>query len=196
MDLITNITLKKDNFLCGICQNLVCVPLETQCGHLFCQACISKYDQIQAARQQELRCPLCRTPIRKDLVRPFQNNRMAFGLLQQLKVRCPHAEGGADDKNLNSQGNYTCPWIGTYEQLEKHKKTCLARQIECLFCNQSLKFHEFDFHFMNQCKKRLISCCTCNEKISKDQLESHMHCKHREGEDGGGMSLRFDKLHF
>ncbi|XP_061834077.1 E3 ubiquitin-protein ligase LNX isoform X1 [Nerophis lumbriciformis] len=73
-----------DSLVCHIClQRLVC-PLDTPCGHTYCQACLTSF-----LLESDL-CPVCRTPLM------IQNGKspslLVNKMLDQLTVACPPAD--------------------------------------------------------------------------------------------------------
>ncbi|XP_054832463.1 uncharacterized protein LOC129327730 [Eublepharis macularius] len=54
---------------CPICLDYLTDPVTLDCGHNFCQACVTNYYDIWEERD-DLECPICRLPIQKGNFRP------------------------------------------------------------------------------------------------------------------------------
>lgn len=79
---------------CPICFEIFAVPVQLNCGHVFCWDCILKQEN----------CALCRSTIRTR--RKLHSSSCVLELLgsTELQVSCPH-----------------CPWTGCWADLETHK---------------------------------------------------------------------------
>jgi Ring finger domain len=52
---------------CPICQDLPREPLKLQCGHIFCETCITEW------LDRERTCPMCRSTVRHDGLQSYGN---------------------------------------------------------------------------------------------------------------------------
>ena len=80
---------------CSICQQVLREPQQTDCGHIFCKACIGR---VKAVKKP---CPECNAELSTFPDRKLQRS------LNQLEVRCTHQ-------------NIGCDWVGKLGELEKH----------------------------------------------------------------------------
>uniref|UniRef100_A0A8C6SJJ4 Tripartite motif containing 65 n=1 Tax=Neogobius melanostomus TaxID=47308 RepID=A0A8C6SJJ4_9GOBI len=107
---------QKHNLDCGICYELFKNPCTIQCGHSFCQDCITSHWDSQQGRGQIFDCPFCKKEFdsRPALSRNINLYKLASGLGQSEKeARTTGAEGAREE-----------------ELCERHGKSLV------LFCNQ------------------------------------------------------------
>ncbi|XP_054985165.1 E3 ubiquitin-protein ligase TRIM38-like [Sorex araneus] len=58
---------------CPICLELMTEPVMTECGHIYCRACIMKNLENQQQRspsQENFHCPICRAQCQRESIRP------------------------------------------------------------------------------------------------------------------------------
>ena len=68
---------------CPICLELLTEPLSLDCGHSFCQACITANNMVSMNDQDEdRRCPVCRISYEPGNLRP---NRHVANIVQRLR---------------------------------------------------------------------------------------------------------------
>ena len=90
-------TEKAAEFQCMVCQEVVRQATQLDCGHLFCELCLSKalvYSKV---------CPTCRAPASEKAAHPSAWHRRA---VLNMHVRCPT--------------DLSCQWAGTLRQLPQH----------------------------------------------------------------------------
>src|SRR3990167_3591590 len=57
-----------EEFTCPICTNILSQPIQTACGHHFCESCLDDWLRKCEKAQEEMLCPTCRqNPIPKFL---------------------------------------------------------------------------------------------------------------------------------
>ncbi|XP_076969905.1 tripartite motif-containing protein 6-like [Tamandua tetradactyla] len=68
---------------CPICRDLLTEPLSIDCGHSFCEACITENSkQSEISQEGQSRCPVCRTSYQSENLRP---NRHLANIVERLK---------------------------------------------------------------------------------------------------------------
>ena len=73
----------QDEVTCPICLELLTEPLSLDCGHSFCQACITANNMVSMNDQDEdRRCPVCRISYEPRNLRP---NRHVANIVQRLR---------------------------------------------------------------------------------------------------------------
>lgn len=121
-------------FICQICQ--ICVvgrePKLTQCSHLFCGDCISKWLSVQkgsqtwAGRAQlagSVPCPVCKEPIRQDhdlhvvSAEGQGGSAVLWQILAATRIVC------GNHPKCCPKGR--CNWTGTYGNYQQHIRVCM-----------------------------------------------------------------------
>ena len=69
---------KAKEFECAICMCVLCLPVETDCGHMFCQDCLDGHPSEW--------CPLCRSPFPTSGKRYKECNKFVLRMMQGIKV--------------------------------------------------------------------------------------------------------------
>lgn len=73
----------RDEVTCPICLELLTEPLSIDCGHSFCQACISRNSAESVTGQEgEGSCPVCQTSYQPGDLRP---NRHLANIAERLR---------------------------------------------------------------------------------------------------------------
>uniref|UniRef100_H2YZX5 RING-type domain-containing protein n=1 Tax=Ciona savignyi TaxID=51511 RepID=H2YZX5_CIOSA len=83
---------------CSICLETMTDPVETRCGHSFCQHCIGKAIEMQAA----FKCPLCKETVNKRSLKKSDYLAQVISAMKSLK-RTSHMEiTGASGSGVSS----------------------------------------------------------------------------------------------
>ncbi|XP_008588696.1 PREDICTED: tripartite motif-containing protein 6 [Galeopterus variegatus] len=73
----------RDEVTCPICLELLTEPLSIDCGHSFCQACITENSEESVIGQEgESSCPVCQTSYQPENLRP---NRHLANIVERLR---------------------------------------------------------------------------------------------------------------
>lgn len=73
----------RDEVTCPICLELLTEPLSIDCGHSFCQSCITGYSDKSGLNQEgKSSCPVCQTTYQPGNLRP---NRHLATIVKRLK---------------------------------------------------------------------------------------------------------------
>ncbi|XP_012590368.1 PREDICTED: E3 ubiquitin-protein ligase TRIM38-like [Condylura cristata] len=81
----TATTKMREEATCSICLELMTDPLSINCGHSFCRRCIEDILENcdpMTSSQENFPCPLCRTPFRRQSLRP---NRQLENLIESIR---------------------------------------------------------------------------------------------------------------
>lgn len=73
-----------DDLVCHICLQPLIGPLDTPCGHTYCQECLTSF-----LLESDF-CPVCRTPLMLQTCR--KPSLLVHKLLDKLMVACPFTE--------------------------------------------------------------------------------------------------------
>ena len=84
------------NLVCSICLNVFCHPVRTDCGHVFCAAC------LQSWLPQKAQCPECRAPVTEA-----HRDRFAERLVSNVEGVCQFRSHG-------------CRWTGRRGDMASH----------------------------------------------------------------------------
>lgn len=100
--------------VCPICSCVLRDPLDTPCGHTFCEYCIRRAIVGQGSSGgDKLRCPQCRGTIAdEDQLRPV--NQALKGMLKRLVSHCDHYHPQLSGKGMG------CQWQGEWSKLVDH----------------------------------------------------------------------------
>lgn len=167
-----------DEFICGLCLDVLNNPHQCRNGHCFCYGCVCSALAIQRM------CPLCKCAMSVD---SMNSNLLVRNLIEKTNVRCE---------------NVGCPWTGHLHRLDGHlcneceyrlmictndgcsvrvpqnqldahvREECPFRHITCEYCCKSFKSDDFTGH-IESCELRPI-VCSCNKKLLNEQLAVHL----------------------
>lgn len=73
-----------DDLVCHICLQPLISPLDTPCGHTYCQECLTSF-----LLESDF-CPVCRTPLMLQSCR--KPSLLVHKLLDKLSVACPFTD--------------------------------------------------------------------------------------------------------
>lgn len=138
-----------DFFRCPICRHCLDDPMQTPCGHRFCQQCINSV--LQSSQPV---CPLDRTGL--DNVFPDAACRRQ---INALKVYCSNKNSG-------------CTWSGEMSDEACHQKSCQYGKVACEFCSEKIPRVNMAKH-KDECRKRPVTCNYCLQQMDYQNLEEH-----------------------
>ncbi|XP_070281539.1 tripartite motif-containing protein 5-like isoform X3 [Myotis yumanensis] len=76
----------KEEVTCPICLELLTEPMSLDCGHTFCQACITVNSREFMIGQGESSCPVCRISYRPENMRPNRHVANIVEALREVKL--------------------------------------------------------------------------------------------------------------
>nr|AAT73777.1 TRIM5/cyclophilin A fusion protein [Aotus trivirgatus] len=126
----------KEEVTCPICLELLTEPLSLDCGHSFCQACITANHKKSMPHQGERSCPLCRISYSSENLRP---NRHLVNIVERLReVMLSPEEGQKVDHCAHhgeklvlfcqQDGNVIC-WLCERSQEHRGHQTFLVEEV-------------------------------------------------------------------
>ena len=144
-----------DELLCPICHEVLNEPLQTTCGHLFCEKCLNT--SLRKARSS---CPTCRTHCS---ARGF-SDKHTERKVNNLQVKCC---------------NFPCEWRGIISRIQDHKlgrgcTACRYEPVNCpLRCGQRVIPNKLEQHKQNACPLREVVCEYCQWRGLYKKLDDH-----------------------
>ncbi|XP_078422579.1 LOW QUALITY PROTEIN: TNF receptor-associated factor 2-like [Cetorhinus maximus] len=134
-------------YYCGACERLMRDPVQTECGHRFCQIC------HRTLLKESMTCPSCL----KD------NEIVENGSVAMLQKCFKDRAIAKEILNLQvSCQNQGCTWTGPLRELEeKHKLTCEQKLLKCPFnvvgCTEMISSHKVHEH-KQDCVQYHLDC--------------------------------------
>ncbi|XP_078357981.1 TNF receptor-associated factor 2-like [Oculina patagonica] len=144
-----------ERYLCSLCSNLLKDPVQTGCGHVYCNSCITDLKRDDGS----FICLVDKTPFAAEQV--FLDNFMKREVLS-LVVACPNTSDG-------------CVWKGEVRYIEKHLLSCPAERESCpnYSCGQRVKRSDLQRHVEQECLYRPQPCPFCGDTITAIVLKNH-----------------------
>lgn len=169
--------MESENLICTICSHVVYPPVDLECGHLFCLACIRHHLDACArsvgVEDAPMRpaCPNCRAAITCTMDQLRVSNSWKLKL-DNVQCFCPFAFDGAFEE---PSGMGKCAWIGPKADLKAHIEKCPAQIDECKQCGQRMQFVDLHSHQQTTCPQRRIKCLlNCGTLLRSHEIKSHM----------------------
>ncbi|XP_038052209.1 TNF receptor-associated factor 6-like [Patiria miniata] len=166
----------EQKYECPICLMCLREPVQTECGHRFCRACI-----LRSLRDAGNRCPVDQQPLQKMF--PDLCVRRE---IMDLMAHCPHPECVEIVELRNMEAHQEmCPYglqpcpnhcgeMLQRRRIDNHmKKDCSKRPINCEFCNVVIALDHTQVH-LDTCPKVTISCEYCKEAMIRERLMVHL----------------------
>ncbi|XP_074622762.1 TNF receptor-associated factor 2-like isoform X2 [Acropora palmata] len=146
-------------YLCPLCQLIFKDPVQTDCGHVYCNPCLQELKR----HDEGFTCPVDMQSF--DTL--FPDNFMKREVLS-LIIDCPNSD---DD----------CKWKGEVRHSEVHLASCPAEKEQCTNnnCPTKVKRSEFQRHVQHECLYRQQLCPLCNQSMTAAVLKVHLaqECK-------------------
>jgi antitoxin component YwqK of YwqJK toxin-antitoxin module len=174
----TSISAIDDEFLCGICHELMLSPVSCSEGHTWCKLCIEQWLQNGNS------CPVDRRPI---VSAALTRNRPLENMISKLDVSC----------HLKRLG---CNWVGHRRLYQEHASSCMFTLKPCSYCSVEIAANQMDaheevcslailecpsvgckwtgerrhyLHHSLSCNFRLISCDYCEVGVAVNEIDEH-----------------------
>uniref|UniRef100_A0A672LW99 TNF receptor-associated factor n=1 Tax=Sinocyclocheilus grahami TaxID=75366 RepID=A0A672LW99_SINGR len=163
------VTTPEAKYCCESCRLVLCNPRQTECGHRFCESCIT------------------------DLLRWIFRDVCCNREIMALKVYCRSEKNGCKEQmSLQQVMDHleVCPYFEVPCPLGKCKEKmirkdmsehlshkCKHREITCEFCNHKMAFTELQKHKDTVCPAFPIACpnqCSFSS-ILRSELSIHQH---------------------
>ena len=142
-----------DDFICGLCLDVLNNPHQCRNGHCFCYGCICSALAVQKV------CPLCKCSMN---VESMNSNLLVRNLIDKSYVKCE---------------NVGCDWTGTLHRFESHfVNDCDYRLLICTNegCSARLPRKLLDTHVREECPFRKVVCEFCSKSFKSEECSDHL----------------------
>nr|XP_033808841.1 TNF receptor-associated factor 3 isoform X2 [Geotrypetes seraphini]XP_033808842.1 TNF receptor-associated factor 3 isoform X2 [Geotrypetes seraphini]XP_033808843.1 TNF receptor-associated factor 3 isoform X2 [Geotrypetes seraphini] len=175
----------EEKYKCEKCHLVLCNPRQTECGHRFCETCMTALLSSSSPV-----CVACQEIIIKDKV--FKDNCCRREVLA-LQMYCRNENRGCKEQitlgrllvHLKSDCLFeelTCPRSDCKEKvlrkdLSDHiEKSCKYRETTCKYCKSHVPIIELQKHEEMECPSVLVSCPhNCSVKsLLRSELNAHL----------------------
>ncbi|XP_017167864.1 tripartite motif-containing protein 12A isoform X2 [Mus musculus] len=136
----------KEEVTCPVCLNLMVKPVSADCGHTFCQGCITLYFESIKCDKKVFICPVCRISYQFSNLRP---NRNVANIVERLKMFKPSPEEEQKVFNCARHGKklqlfcrkdmMAICWLCERSQEHRGHKTALIEEVAQEYKNQIQK---------------------------------------------------------
>lgn len=148
-----------DEFLCGICRDVLNDPVKCRADHQFCRNCICEW------LNNHDNCPDCRRNLSVDTLIDDQSFK------DQINLKLVSCKTNLDDYIQNFEFYNVCEWTGQLQQLETHMSNC--QHSKCPHCQQHIVFVSLNDH-VEVCDLRISKCeYGCGHCGTNESLKSH-----------------------
>eukprot|EP01038_Epipyxis_sp_PR26KG_P010100 gene10100-13576_t len=146
------ISTPSQDYVCGICFEILRNPMQCQAGHNYCREC------FQSHLNNHQDCPQCRVKVNSLAANLFLKN-----MIGSMKIRC-----------LLTNESKPCKWTGTVDDLESHLSTnCDWMDVNCpnYRCNKKIARKDIKMHTELLC---VIDCEYCHQQFPYNSLSTHL----------------------
>ncbi|XP_016123551.1 TNF receptor-associated factor 3-like isoform X2 [Sinocyclocheilus grahami] len=150
------VTTPEAKYCCESCRLVLCNPRQTECGHRFCESCIT--DLLSKPNPV---CPADVEPLFEDKIfRDVCCNRE----IMALKVYCRSEKNGCKEQM-------------SLQQVMDHLEVCPYFEVPCPLgkCKEKMIRKDMSEHLSHKCKHREITCEFCNHKMAFTELQLSIH---------------------
>lgn len=149
-------------FICTICTGVLHNPCDLKCGHMFCISCLTRSEKISGKTE----CPNCKTNYKEDESKLKPN----YAITQKIstwKLKCPYTKDGCTWVDT----------IGFNERnIQSHLlKDCSFFPMKCNKCHKEMVRSKWKSHEKEECSERRIVCEFCQDRIKFKNYENHLH---------------------
>ncbi|XP_054653693.1 TNF receptor-associated factor 3 isoform X2 [Dunckerocampus dactyliophorus] len=148
----------EEKYLCESCRLVLCQPRQTECGHRFCQSCIT--DILSRPN------PVCPADMEPLFSNKIFRDVCCHREIMALKVCCRCENKGCQEQM-------------SLQQIPEHLTVCPFFEVPCPLgkCKERMMRKEIPDHLSWKCKHREATCDFCMTKmpLTDLQLASHQH---------------------
>ncbi|XP_041710748.1 TNF receptor-associated factor 3-like isoform X2 [Coregonus clupeaformis] len=148
------IATPEPKYCCEACRLVLCNPRQTECGHRFCETCISE----QLSKPNPV-CPADSEPLFKDKI--FRDV-CCHREIMALRVYCRSEKNGCKEQM-------------SLQQVMDHLNVCLYFEVPCPLgkCKEKMMRKDIPEHLSWKCKHRETTCEFCMHKMAMTELQKH-----------------------
>ncbi|XP_042630502.1 TNF receptor-associated factor 3-like isoform X2 [Cyprinus carpio] len=150
------VTTPEAKYCCESCGLVLCNPRQTECGHRFCESCIT--DLLSKPNPV---CPADVEPLFEDKI--FRDV-CCYREIMALKVYCRSEKNGCKEQM-------------SLQQVMDHLEVCPYFEVPCPLgkCKEKMMRKDMSEHLSRKCKHREITCEFCNHKMALTELQLSIH---------------------
>ncbi|XP_070540098.1 TNF receptor-associated factor 2-like [Ptychodera flava] len=136
-------SMLQSKYICSECRDIVRTPVQTGCGHRFCNSCLEKV----ISKYPRPHCKVCLEDENiQDIFLSKEKallDRGAIRDLSEIRIVC----------NKFPQ----CEWHGSYQEYHQiHADCCPFKEVVCLNegCDKTMNRNDLTYHLHNHCEMR------------------------------------------
>ena len=141
-----------EDYICAICREVCRKACTLNCGHSFCESCITL---SSVSGDQGKRCCLCRTPC-TQLVPDFAKRMYING----VTIDCVYKDNG-------------CTFQTSVSRIPEHEISCTFRPLPCNSCKDPIPACKMEMHWKESCRFRSVPCPDCSLPIIFSEIKFH-----------------------
>ncbi|XP_050389494.1 TNF receptor-associated factor 2 [Patella vulgata] len=150
-----------EKFLCNKCELILREPVQSPCGHRYCQSC---FKAICGHTDSQITCQAC---VKEDTV------DLDISYLHKDKMYPDMAIKREMGKIQCKCVNQGCSWTGVFKNYMTHEIDCEFRGITCKACGKNIPESKMEDHLKTSCPKRKVRCENCNAEILFSDIKEH-----------------------
>ncbi|XP_078355844.1 TNF receptor-associated factor 6-like [Oculina patagonica] len=149
----------EEDFQCLICHLPLKEPVQTRCGHRFCNDCLEEHFRRNEDHGDPYNCPAERRELDKD--RDVFPDKATERKILSFAIKCP------------SEG---CDWTDELRNKEIHLASCLFKLVPCTNenCHVTVQRKDLEEHATITCQWRILECDHCNEPHPDCKMKDHI----------------------
>ncbi|KAK0063443.1 TNF receptor-associated factor 2 [Biomphalaria pfeifferi] len=151
----------EEKFLCAYCENILREPMQSDCGHRYCNGC----KQELARLTSPVRCKAC-------IAEQVSDDESILNVNSMFEDKAAIREMKKLDTKCINQG---CQWKGMFMEYLTHENNCDKKLVICQKCGQHVTQVKLTNHEIKHCPKRIAACQYCKQEMLFEDVEKHVN---------------------